>query len=265
MIAASIGGLSASQTVYILEPGTFRITGVVREDTGRPLYGITIEITSGIGTGLKTGTPADDYGPFLGHFALYGAAGPITLKATGDGFRPQIDELVVNDFTTHEIVLSPLVTPADLSGEWRAHLTAGPCRDNLPLEAWQRTYNAQITQTGTRFQVTLQSPTIRNISNPTDPGTVGAFEATNGTIFDRALSFGITDAWANDSWWTPQLFDSLDSGALGWHGWAEGTIAGSVITTKLSGTLGFWPGTSRTWPPPAICRASDHMLTFQKR
>src|ERR1700704_4641889 len=83
--------------VLVLEPGTFRISGTVTE-TGGAVISAGIEIVSGTGTGLHTTTAQ-------GHYALYGAAGDVQLRASRDGFEEQVHRLVVTDNATDDFDL----------------------------------------------------------------------------------------------------------------------------------------------------------------
>ena len=66
--------------VLVLEPGTFKLGGGVSDSSGGMISGVTVEVLSGTGKGLKATTGHE------GQYGLYGVAGPLQLRTSGDGF-----------------------------------------------------------------------------------------------------------------------------------------------------------------------------------
>jgi hypothetical protein len=246
--------VSQDLTVLVLEPGTFRISGTVTETGGAPLSA-AIEIVSGTGTGLRTTTAR-------GQYALYGVAGDVQLRAFADGFEPQIHRTVVTDQTTNDFDLKPLVTPTDISGSWILTLRASPtCRPNLPEVAWDRQFDAGITQQGTQFHITLTSPTTDDNGGP---------QARLGRIFGPALSFLIEGNEDEGTYIYPDLVDRLSPTQwLAIIGTVQATVTGSEIRATLDGNLDYYESlsTATTFavPPKALCRAKDHGMVFRRR
>ena len=84
--AGAVGRL----TVLVLEPGTFKLSGPLSETGVGALSGATVEVLSGIGQGLRTTSHSNGY-------ALYGVAGPVRVRASAEGFTPQVLDLVVTN------------------------------------------------------------------------------------------------------------------------------------------------------------------------
>src|SRR4029450_8616203 len=80
---ASADRLSASsQTVLILPPGTFKLSGTVR-DAGGELPDATVELVSGLGAPQKKTTSSD------GKYAFYGVAAGAGVRARAIGYDNQ--------------------------------------------------------------------------------------------------------------------------------------------------------------------------------
>ena len=74
--------------MLVLEPGTFKLSGPLSETGVGALNGATVEVLSGIGQGLRATSNSKGY-------ALYGVAGPVRLRASAEGFTPQVLDVVV--------------------------------------------------------------------------------------------------------------------------------------------------------------------------
>jgi len=140
LVVANAGKI-ARLNVLVLEPGTFKLRGLVSEAGVGALYGATVEVVSGIGQGLQATSNSQGYG-------LYGVSGPVQLRASADGFTPQIHEVVVtgND-AADSFALTPIDAPADVSGVWTMTVSPSPsCPAGLPDIARGRTYQVQLMQ-----------------------------------------------------------------------------------------------------------------------
>jgi len=258
---------SPTLSVLVLEPGTFRISGAV-VSAGLP-ESATIEIVSGTGSGLRTASSINFAG-HSGQYALYGAAGSVELRVSAQGFGQQVRRLVVTDNTTSDFDLNPLVPSTDISGSWVATLSASPsCRANTPEAGWEREFNVNITQQGTRVSITRTSPTFYEGCSA---GNKAVTE--DGRIFGQTLSFvivGDTD-WGNYAY--PCLFDRLSPTEwLGISAGVEGTVAGDTIRatmTTIHGAFDVYESPPTAAVPSgnsvkAICHAADHTLTLRRR
>jgi hypothetical protein len=251
---------SPKLTVLVLEPGTFRVSGKVMSG-GLPEPAM-VEIVSGPGTGLGTRSN------YLGEYALYGAAGPVELRASAlvSGFVTKVHRLMVSDNATTDFELEPLVSPADISGAWSVTLSASPsCRAMLPQEAWQRQFDVTINQQDTHLSITRTSPTFfEACSLPTDLGR----------IFGQTLSFSIVGDTAEDNFVYPCLFDRLNPTQwLGIAGPVTGTVTASGIQATLDTTRGAFDSYESAStatspfgsPPKTVCHANDHSIVFRRR
>jgi hypothetical protein len=145
---------TAQAHIFVLEDGTFRVTGRVTE-SGAGLPDVKVEVISGTGTGLSAITGSS------GTYSLYGLAGEVELEATLSGFEKERRSLVVTGNTGANLELRASNTPADLRGDWRLTLTASPeCPSTFPQDATTRTYVVTIGQTGTVLQFQIKSPFI---------------------------------------------------------------------------------------------------------
>jgi len=256
---------SPTLSVLVLDPGTFRISGAVLS-AGLP-ESATIEIISGTGSGQRTAT---GFASYVGQYALYGAAGSVELSVSATGFNGQVRRLVVTGNTTSDFDLNPLVPSTDISGSWVARLSASPaCRAKTPEAGWEREFNVDITQQGTRVTIARTSPTFREVCAVDD----SPFKE-DGRIFGETLSFGITgDTYHGDHSY-PCLFDRLSPTEwLGISGAVEATVSGDTIRGAMDSTHGAFDvyKTQISSDPPsgnfltAICHAADHVLTLRRR
>jgi hypothetical protein len=256
---------SPTLSVLVLDPGTFRISGAV-VSAGLP-ESATIEIISGTGSGLRTAT---GFASYAGQYALYGAVGSVELRVSASGFNGQVRRLVVTANTTSDFELNPLVPSADISGSWVATLSASPaCRAKTPEAGWEREFNLDITQQGTRVSIARTSPTFYEVCSVDD----SAFKE-DGRILGQTLSFGITGDtyWGDHSY--PCLFDRLNPTEwLGISGAVEATVSGDTIRGRMDTTQGafdVYKTQSASDTPSgnflkAICHAADHVLTLRRR
>lgn len=139
-VTAWFGGLTVSKVVMVLEPGTWRVDGLVA-DSGFGLAGARVEVVSGIGAGKATTTDGN------GNYRLYGVAGDVQMRASLDGYESDMKATTIRGNQTHvSFALTPLIKPADLSGDWQLTFEASRACDTLPEIARRRTYTAIIEQ-----------------------------------------------------------------------------------------------------------------------
>ena len=243
--AGTVGRLS----VLVLEPGTFKLSGVVSEEGVGVLFGATVEVLSGVGQGLKATSDAKGYG-------LYGVSGPVRLRASAEGFTPQVHDVVVtgND-ATQAFALTTAETTPDVSGLWTMTVSPSPgCRPGLPEIARSRTYNVELIQQATRLEVRISSPTLRQIPTPQHSGTV---------LGSRLRFVFVGDSDTGEGWTYPDLIDYFsETEKFGFTGIAQGTLNGSEIRATMDGDLVYWvaPTLNATW----FCRTTDHTVIFRR-
>ncbi len=190
--------------VLVLEDGTFKLSGVVSE-SGGGLADVAVEVLSGTGKGLRTTTD------WYGAYALYGVAGPVQLRASAAGLTPQIHDVVVtgND-ATDSFTLTPVVATADISGRWTMTVAPSPgCRDGLPDRVPGRTYEVDVTQQGTRFQMRISGPTVR-VANP------GGF---GGVVLGTRVRLSFPGDTDYGEWSSSDLYRPVESDRKIWIQW----------------------------------------------
>jgi hypothetical protein len=247
LVVANAGKI-ARLNVLVLEPGTFKLRGLVSEGGVGTLSGATVEVLSGIGQGLHATSDSKGY-------ALYGVAGPVRLHASADGFTPQIHEVVVtgND-AADSFALTLVDTPSDVSGVWTMTVSPAPsCPAGLPDIARGRTYEVKLIQQGTHLQVKTSSPTLE-VFNPNE---------NNGSIFGSRVRLNFVGDTDYGEWSSPDLYDHLSpTETFGFDGLADGTVTGSEIRAAMNGDLVYW--NARTFAPAWYCRATNHVVILRR-
>jgi Carboxypeptidase regulatory-like domain len=148
-INVSVPALQSTKTIFVLPDGTFRLSGVVRNN-GAPIGGARVEVTGGSATGLVTMSDSVD-----GGYRLYGVAGETSILASKDGYESPEQRLVVTDHQTLNLEVTP-VRVENVSGTYTMTITAAPrCSASLPAEARVRTYTAVLSQSGSTVVATL--------------------------------------------------------------------------------------------------------------
>jgi hypothetical protein len=235
--------------VLVLEPGTFKLSGVVSNSSGGMLDDVTVEVVSGTGKGLKATTNN------VGQYVIYGVAGPVRLRTSADGFRAEIrDVIVTGNGGSESFALTPVETPADVSGIWTMTVTASPrCRAGLPDIAQGRTYEVRLIQQGTTLQWRISSPTLRDGD---------ASNSFGSTVLGSRVRLELPGDTDEGEYTSPDIYDRLSpTESFGFTGSAEGTITGSEIRATLNGSLVYWrDGAGFVW----YCRTTDHSVTLRR-
>jgi len=247
-VSASQDGKYGSLHVLVLENGTFKLSGVVAESSGRLVSSVAIDVVAGTGAGLHATTDS------LGRYALYGVAGQIQLRVSAEGFAPQTHDLVVTaDETATPFALEPKEAPADVSGTWTMTLTPSPsCPPGLPDIARGRTYQIQFVQQGTGLKLAITSPTLKVFNAGED----------SGTVFGSQVQFTFIGDTDYGDWSSTDLIDQLSpTQSLGFDGTVRGTAGGSELRGSLSGDIVYWEVPS--YAPQWYCRATDHVVTLR--
>lgn len=251
IVTATYGAKAASMHVLVLPPGTFKLSGTIAEAGGGPLSGVTVEVVSGTGQGLQTITESQ------GRYALYGVAGQVGVRASADGFTPQVREVVVNGSdATEGFALVPAEMPADVSGLWTMTLFASQgCRAGLPEIAKGRAYGVQLIQQGTALRVGISGPTVQHVTP----------SQHFGSVFGSRVLLSIVGDTDYGDWTTPDFYDLLSpTETLGFSGRAEGTVTSAEIRATMYGDLAYWNSNVQTFVPTWNCRARDHELILRR-
>jgi hypothetical protein len=235
--------------VFVVEPGTFKLSGVVFDSGGGSLDGVTVEVVAGTGQGLRTTTRSQ------GQYALYGVAGWVQLRASADGFTPQILEVVVtSNNATGSFTLTPVEAPADVSGLWTMTVAPAPgCRAGLPQIAQGRAYQVQLIQQGTRLHVRITGPTLQ-VSNA---------HQLSGSVLGLRVQVSLPGDTSYGEWSSSNLYDHLSpTEKLGFSGIIEGSLIGAEIRATMYGDLVYW--NAQTFEPGWYCRADNHAVTLRR-
>ena len=237
-------------TVMVLEPGTFKLSGPVSETGVGSLFGVTVEVLSGIGQGLRATSDRNGY-------ALYGVAGPVRLRASAEGFTPQdLDVVVTGNDATQAFDLTPAVIATDVSGIWTMTVVpAAECRPGPPDIARGRTYQVELTQNATRLKVKFSSPTLRQY-NP---------DSHTGTVFGSRVRLSIAGDTSYGEWSSPNLYDQLSPAeTFGFSGLVESTVNGREIRGTMYGDLVYFKVPGSGFEPEWYCRSKDHTVTLRR-
>ncbi|HEX2340614.1 MAG TPA: carboxypeptidase regulatory-like domain-containing protein [Vicinamibacterales bacterium] len=253
-VTANLAERSAVKTPVIVVPaGTFRLAGIVR-DSGVPVFGARVEVTSGTGQGLTATT--------AGTYRLYGVAGDIEVLVTADGYLEQRKRLqVANHLATVDFDLQLSRSRAEVGGTYTLRVTAAPeCSAMLPPEARTRTFTAAVRQEGPRLSVVLEGSRFF-----VDRGRT--FNRFSGTAVASHVTFYISGP--QDFYYSsygPDVVEQLTDTTLF-------TMSGSVVATvssaSVSGTLdglveavqGNEPGRLQRI---ASCRSTGHQFVLSR-
>jgi Carboxypeptidase regulatory-like domain len=250
-ISAGLDGKFGSLHVLVLESGTFKLSGVVAESSGRLVSNVAIDVVAGRGTGLRATTDSQ------GRYALYGVVGQIQLRVSAEGFTPQTHDLVVaTDETATPFALEPKDPPVDISGTWTMTLTPSPrCAAALSDLARGRTYQIQFVQQGTGLKLAITSPTLK------------VFNAGEnyGTVFGSQVQFTFIGDTDYGDWSSTDLIDQLSpTQSLGFDGTVRGAVVGSELRASLSGDIVYWEVPNPSFGPQLFCRATDHAVMLRR-
>ena len=203
-LGATLDGQSASMTVIVVPPGTFKLAGIVRgSQSSIPVAGARVELITPSGDVLASQTTGQD------GFRFFGVAGRARLRISRRAYRSYETEIDIQGHLTHHVTLFEM-----LSGDYTATVsTSSRCWSDLPPDARARTYDATVVQLNDSVTVTLRGIFQEIVTTFT--GTLGA---TNDLVFD--LNF-------EDSWPPAPFIDFSASGRV--------TVA--MVETGLAGFL----------------------------
>jgi hypothetical protein len=243
---------SAGLRVFVLEPGTYRINGIVMI-SGVPVTGARVSVAAGTGAGLSAVTEA------AGTYALYGVGGEVELDVTADGFQRLTQAAVVNAHATVDFSLRPAADDAPLAGEWQLTFLASPaCGTGLPDGVTVRTYGAAVTQAGALVTLYLS---FAMFDSPVRLG---------GRVVEKHLEFALSlETYYSMPWYV--LLEVLDQGRfLGLAGFAAGEFGDSGarrIEGTFNGEFALYAGSGLYWSSQlqASCHRDDHRFRLDRR
>jgi len=235
--------------VLVLEPGTFKMTGTLREKGGGSLpFGGRIAVLSGVGQGKIA---------FGGDYRFYGVAGPIRLEVSSSGYISTVLDIEVTGHTVQNFELEFLETPVDVAGDWT--LTLGPppsgCPNGLPSLAETRSYNLAVIQKGRILELRLRGPTVQIVSDGN----------TGGLVFGRRVSLSfVNDENDFGEELRINLLDRLSATeTFSFKGQLDFQGNESPIATIMNGHFRYW---SRpvTLPPSWECKTTSYPVTLRR-
>ena len=220
--SSSTPGSFASMVVLILPPGTFKLSGTIRDSSGT-VDGVEVEVVSGTGSATKTTSRYD------GKYALYGVAGDIRLRATSRGYDAEELTATVSGHTVRDFTLKTSTQIVDVAGEWKLTIsTSSACSSLWPEALRKRDVSATITRDGTRLNIKFHGPTV--VATSGSPGRIAGSAFSMTLDFDYYYYYGISG-----------LRERL--GQTDWlriTGTFLGTAESSVITGNLSGSFHYF-------------------------
>lgn len=251
-ITARYQTLSASKTVSVMAPGTFRLYGQVRE-AGAPegwgwLPGARVEVVSGVGAGQHVNTG------WWGEYLLFGVGGEIRLLVEKPGYEATVHEITVaRDNQNAGIVDLTLTVPrANVSGTYSLTIRAadecgsGLGRQQLPEDVRARTYSANVRQEGPTVAVNLGDH-------------VGGFE---GKV-DTAGQVVFEIAWYDGE--APYFREALaQSQTLVVHGVTVTPVAPDRLAGMLNGWIQVFDGSDYWSTPVAGCFSARHQFVLSR-
>ena len=242
-VNANVPGRSASFPVIVITPGTFKLSGTIRDASGT-VENVVIEVTSGTGTGLSTKST------FNGRYALFGVAGVVGLRASAPGYTTQELQVTVDSHGVRDVDISPVSEPVDVSGNWTLVVTtSSACSEMWPAQARKREVAATVTQQGTRL--TIRFPNAMQPSN-NNPARIA------GPAFSMNLYY-------DDYYLDYSLMERISSTELvGINGDLTGTATSTSISGELVGNVNYYQSSSN-FPrgTPSSC-AADRQFEFRR-
>jgi Bacterial Ig-like domain (group 2) len=245
---ASADRLSASsQTVLILPPGTFKLSGTVR-DAGGELPDATVELVSGTAAPQKKTTFSD------GKYAFYGVAGAVRMRVSAIGYDNQETDVTVTSQAVRDFMLTTTKPVVDVSGTWTMRVSAkSGCTSSWPEILRQHEVTAKIAQNVSRLTVKFSGASVQP-----------SFESTGNIIGDN---FGLSiygDFYYYRAY--SLLVRPTPTDWVGIYGTITGTASPSVVTGRFSGYFDYYTTPANaTFPTGAVrfCPA-DFELDFRR-
>jgi hypothetical protein len=241
-VTATYSGLRSVQQVFVLENGTFRLNGRVREGPVA-VANARVAVSRGTGTGLVTTAKTD------GTFVLYGVAGSVDLAVTHAEYHPLTLTQLVTSHATADIEVTPLRAPYQMTGAWTLTFNASSSCPAGPVQ-FPRSYAAAVTQTGGEIKLAMGTDACNG------PCPV----VFTGRVSNRSVSIDFPGDVIDGAW----LQELLPSGLLLMiQGVAQGTESNDAIEGSFSGEITYVvrsPAFSVT-----RCERTDHVFRMTRR
>ena len=158
----------ASTNVLVLQPGTFKLSGTVR-DPGGTVDGVDVEVISGNASSLQKTKSRFD-----GRYSLYSVSGDIRVRASAPGYATEEFDMTVSSNTVRDLTLRTSSPIANITGEWKlAVSTSSACSNSWPAAVRRREVPVTITQSETRFSVSFTGQTMMS-SYPSEGRIAGS-------------------------------------------------------------------------------------------
>ncbi len=242
-VTARMTGRFASLPVIVVTPGTFKLSGTIRDASGT-VENVVIEVTSGTGTGLNTKST------FNGGYALFGVNGVVGLRASAPGYTTQELQVRVDSHGVRDVDISPVSEPVDVSGNWTLVVTtSSACSEMWPAQARKREVAATVTQQGTRLTIRFPNAAQPSTNNP-------------ARIAGPAFSMNL---YYDDYYLDYSLMERISSTELvGINGDLTGTATSTSIRGELVGNVNYYQS-SPNFPrgTPSSC-AADRQFEFRR-
>jgi len=247
-VTVALQVFKAQQHVLVLDPGTFKLSGAIRQVGGGSVSGPRIEVLSGVGQGKIA---------FGGDYRIYGVSGAIRVEVTCPGYFSVVRDIDVTGHVVVDFELVPLVTPVDVAGDWT--LTLGPppagCPSGLPAVAEIRSYNMAVIQKGTILDLRLRGPALLVFED----------RLTSGSVNGQRVSFFFANPVDDfDVEVATNLLDKLSvTETVSFTGQIVFQGNASPIMTTMDGKFRYWSG-PLTQPPSWECRSTNYPVTLQR-
>jgi carboxypeptidase family protein len=242
-LVATYGSADVMFHVLVLESGTFVLRGTV-SDAGVAVAGAHVQITSGIGAGRDAMTDAS------GRYALYGAAGAVTLSVTERDYQPLAQTVDVSGDTVANFGLIVRGDRPDINGSWRLTFTASPACIDVPEDGRNRVYAVSISQIGPAAQMTLTLASSAWTLTDTVPITA------------HVLGQTLTFTFPNDDFDGPSVYEHLSGGYdMTLEGTASAAYASGRFDGLVNGIVRVFTPTTR---PGTMCSAADHHWRLER-
>jgi hypothetical protein len=257
IITASSGAATASISVMVVPPGTYRLAGTVR-DADQTVAGASVRVTSGQGAGASALTDS------RGQYVLYGVAGEVELTVTRQTYTTVTHQVVVERDDVFDITDFSVAGVPKIAGTYALTITAGadcaPYPAGMPrppASELQRTYAATVTQSGANVTVTLSGADFA-IQN-------GLGNQFFGNFSNGYLSFSLRNT-GGDYYYTvntvgrPDVVERVSSGHLLaiWGYVYTPASPGGIDAGLWGGFLEFDPASGGSPTKPVSSCYSDH-------
>lgn len=256
LLLATNGNLAVAKSVLVLEDGTFKIHGWVREaGTTATVAEAHIETLS---PPLVSTTSGRD-----GRYTLYGVAANTELKVSKDGYAALVERAVLTGDARLDLAIQFLGTRADFSGSYTFTIAAAPeCRAVLPQEMWERSYLADVYQHGSGLYAELAGADFLPLPwAGQDRHDIYRHFFSGRVEGERAI---LTLTGLESSPYA-DLIERVGARLFVPSGTATMTKSDSGMSGPLHGSLGVWRQTGPlTFEPTATCASDQHQFRFTR-